>query len=40
MLIHAYNGVDDSITYGIFKKQLGDFDAFIGLIRNFLLKSD
>jgi uncharacterized protein YutE (UPF0331/DUF86 family) len=40
MLIHAYNGVDDSITYGIFKKQLGDFDAFIRLIRDFLLKSD
>jgi len=37
MLIHAYNGVDDSITYGIITKNLGDFETFISLIREYIL---
>ncbi len=39
MLIHAYNGVDDSITYGIFRKNLEDFDTFVKLIRNYILST-
>lgn len=35
-LIHAYEGVDDSVTYGIYKKRLGDFGLFIGSIRDFI----
>lgn len=38
LLIHAYDGIDDSITYGIYKKRLGDFGLFIGSIREFLKK--
>lgn len=36
ILIHAYEGVDDSITYGIFKNHLDDFRTFISLIRGYL----
>ncbi len=38
ILIHAYEGVDDSITYGIYKERLGDFRAFIRIIRKYLQK--
>jgi len=37
ILIHAYEGVDDSITYGIYKKRLGDFRLFTKEIREYLL---
>lgn len=37
ILIHAYEGVDDSITYSIFKDRLNDFYSFINEIRAFLL---
>lgn len=40
ILIHAYEGVDDSITYGIYKKRLGDFTLFINSIRSYLHKED
>jgi len=36
ILIHAYDGIDDSITYGIYKKHLNDFREFITQIRNYL----
>ncbi|MBI4850136.1 MAG: DUF86 domain-containing protein [Nitrospirae bacterium] len=36
ILIHAYEGVDDSITYGIYKTRLEDFRKFISSIREFL----
>ena len=36
ILIHAYDGIDDSITYGIFTKHLGDFKKYIKNIRNYL----
>ncbi|MBI4698977.1 MAG: DUF86 domain-containing protein [Nitrospirae bacterium] len=39
ILIHAYDGVDDSITYGIYKQRLNDFKIFIREIRNYLLKA-
>jgi len=38
LLIHGYDGVDSSITFGIYKKRLEDFRCFIKEIRAFLLK--
>ncbi len=38
ILIHAYEGVDDSITYGVYKKRLDDFRALIKEIRDYLIK--
>jgi len=37
LLIHAYNGMDDTI-YGIYKKRLNDFRVFISEIRSYILK--
>jgi uncharacterized protein YutE (UPF0331/DUF86 family) len=36
MLIHIYDGIDDSITYGIYTKHTGDFMLFISQLREFL----
>jgi len=36
LIIHGYDGVEDSITFGIFKKRLGDFRTYIGFIRRYL----
>jgi len=36
LLIHLYEGVDDSIVYGIYKNHLKDFELFISDIREFL----
>lgn len=33
LLIHAYDGVDDTITYAIYKKRLNDFRIFVSDIR-------
>jgi len=33
---NANDGIDDSITYGIYKKHLNDFREFITQIRNYL----
>lgn len=38
ILIHAYDGVDDSVTYGIYKRRLDDFKIFIKEIRDYLLE--
>jgi uncharacterized protein YutE (UPF0331/DUF86 family) len=38
ILIHAYEGVDDSITYGIYKRRLDDFIIFIKEIREYILE--
>ena len=38
ILIHAYEGVDDSITYGIYKRRLNDFRSFIKEIRDHLVR--
>jgi len=38
LLIHAYDGVDDSITYDIYKKHLRDFRKFIDIIREYLIR--
>ncbi len=40
VLIHAYDGVDDSITYGIYKKHLQDFRNFADIIRSYLQKEE
>jgi uncharacterized protein YutE (UPF0331/DUF86 family) len=39
LLIHAYEGVDDSLVYALYKKKLKDFTAFIMAIRTYLRKS-
>ncbi|MGE0086296.1 MAG: HepT-like ribonuclease domain-containing protein [Desulfococcaceae bacterium] len=36
LLIHAYDGVDDSITFGIYKKRLGDFRIFVKSVREYI----
>lgn len=38
ILIHVYDNIDDSITYGIYKKHLLDFNKFIDIIRSYLKK--
>jgi len=38
ILIHAYEGVDDSMTYGIYKRRLDDFKIFIKEIRDYILE--
>lgn len=39
LLIHAYDGVDDTITYGIYKKRLNDFRVFVSEIRSYIQKA-
>jgi len=39
ILIHAYEGVDDSMTYGIYKRRLDDFKIFIKEIRDYILEA-
>ncbi len=36
LLIHAYDGVDDTITYSIYKKHLNDFGVFVSSIRQYI----
>ena len=36
LIVHGYDGVDDTITFGIFKKRLGDFRTFVDAIRGYL----
>jgi uncharacterized protein YutE (UPF0331/DUF86 family) len=36
MLIHIYDDIDDSITYGIYTKHLGDFRLFITQLREVI----
>jgi uncharacterized protein YutE (UPF0331/DUF86 family) len=38
LLIHAYDGIDDTITYHIYKRQLKDFRTFVQTIREYLKK--
>lgn len=40
ILIHAYDGIDDSITYGIYTNHLEDFRTFIKTIRAYLQKEN
>lgn len=39
LLIHAYEGVDDTVVYAIYKRKLKDFTAFVSAIRAYLKKS-
>jgi uncharacterized protein YutE (UPF0331/DUF86 family) len=39
LLIHGYDKVDDSITYGIYRNHLNDFRLYIDEIRNHLKMS-
>ncbi len=36
LLIHMYDDVDDTITYGIYKNRLQDFCLFAGEVRKYL----
>lgn len=36
-LIHAYEGIDDEYTYGIYHKRLPDFRIFTSEMRDYLL---
>lgn len=38
LLVHGYDGVEDAVIYGIYKKRLGDFRDFIGEIRQYLVQ--
>ncbi len=39
ILVHGYDKVEDKVIYGILKRHLNDFDAFLREIRdNYLLK--
>ena len=38
LLVHYYERVDDEVVYGIFKKDLPDFDFFVERIVEFLKK--
>ena len=40
ILVHGYDKVDDSLVYGILKRHLNDFDAFLTGVRdNYLGKT-
>ena len=39
MLIHIYDGIDDSITFGIYKEHLNDFNLFVREIRDYLKRT-
>jgi uncharacterized protein YutE (UPF0331/DUF86 family) len=36
LIIHGYDTVEDSVTYGIYIKRLNDFRLFINAVRNYL----
>lgn len=36
LLIHAYDGIDDAVTYGIYKQKLGDFRRYIEIMRRYM----
>lgn len=38
LLIHAYEKIDDNITYGIYKKHLPDIKQFVHVIRKYNIK--
>jgi uncharacterized protein YutE (UPF0331/DUF86 family) len=38
LLIHGYDGVDDTITFGIYKKRLNDFRIFINAVQDHINK--
>jgi len=40
LIIHGYDTVDDTVTYGIFKKRLTDFQFFIHAVRQYLAKNN
>ncbi len=31
LIVHYYERIDDAIVYGVFKKNLSDFDLFIDM---------
>jgi len=39
LIVHYYERIDDSIIYGVFKKNLSDFDLFIDRILEYLQRT-
>jgi len=40
LLVHCYERIDDSIVYGIFRNNLGDFELFVERITVYLTKKE
>lgn len=38
LLVHYYERVDDTVVFGLFKKNLSDFDLFVERVSSFLEK--
>ena len=39
LIVHYYERIDDSIVYGVFKKNLSDFDLFVDRILEYLQRT-
>jgi len=39
MLVHHYEKIDDELVFGIFKKQMDDFDKFVAFTKKWIEKS-
>jgi uncharacterized protein YutE (UPF0331/DUF86 family) len=39
LIVHYYERVDDAVVYGVFKRNLGDFDLFTERIVGYLKKT-
>jgi len=39
LIVHYYERIDDAIVYGVFKKNLSDFDLFIDRILEYLQRT-
>lgn len=40
ILVHRYEKTDNEVIFGLFKKRLGDFDLFAGLITEWTTKQE
>ncbi len=36
LIVHYYERLDDALVFGVFKRNLNDFDVFVGSIREYL----
>jgi len=39
LIVHYYERLDDALVFGAFKRNLNDFDVFVGSIREYLQRS-
>jgi len=40
LIVHYYERLDDAVVFGVFKRNLDDFDAFVRSIRDYLASTD